>query len=67
LEVYSANPRTLVISKDLGRPPVVAGDCAVDLSAPFSALTAGLYEVVVTAVDDATYTSSIGASVWFTR
>lgn len=67
LEVYALNPRRLVLGQDLGRPAVVAGDCTIDVSRPFSALTAGLYEAVVTAVDDATYLSSVGARASFTR
>jgi len=67
LEVYALSPRRLVYGQDLGRPAVVGGDCTVDVSKPFSALVPGSYEAVVTAVDDATYLSSVGAKVSFTR
>jgi hypothetical protein len=67
LELYkTGGTRSLAATKDLGWPPVVAGECVVDISAAVSRLPAGTYEAVLRAVDDATFASS-AVTVFFTR
>ena len=66
-EVYSTSKWALVLARSFGRPPVVAGDCTIDLTAPISGLPPGQYQIVVRAVDDATGNKSLGASAFFMR
>lgn len=66
-EIFSLNQSALVGARDLGRPPVVAGECNVDLSEWISALPPGEYQIVVHAVNDSAAAQSAGASFSFVR
>jgi hypothetical protein len=66
-EIFSIDRWALVVSRDLGRPPVVRGEITVDLTAPISALPVGRYMIMVRAVDEGTGVRSPGASATFDR
>ena len=66
-QIFALNGLALVSARDLGRPPVVDGECTVDLTTSIAALPAGPYQIVVRAVDDANDTQSDGATVDFLR
>jgi regulation of enolase protein 1 (concanavalin A-like superfamily) len=66
-EIYATDRWALVGSRDLGRPPVVSGECTVDVTLWIAALPAGQYQIIVRAVDDSTATRSVGVAFNFTR
>jgi regulation of enolase protein 1 (concanavalin A-like superfamily) len=52
LEIYLASTRALVVSKDVGKPPLApSGVSTLDVDGTVSQLPAGQYEVVLRAVD----------------
>jgi hypothetical protein len=59
LDIYKADTHALALSRDLGKPAVSLNSLInLDLDAPVSALPAGEYEVVVSAVEGAKRTPS---------
>jgi hypothetical protein len=67
LEVRTVSGHYLVLAVNLGRPPVAGGECSVDVTSSFERLSAGAYDVALTAVDDSTGLSSSAAVASFTR
>jgi hypothetical protein len=69
LDVFAsgANPNTAtpIASQDLGKPPVVNGDCNADISASYNSLAAGSYIATVSAVGSGG--SSRSAATPFTK
>jgi hypothetical protein len=69
LDIFAsgADPNTAapIASQDLGKPPVVNGDCDVDISSTYNALAAGSYISTVSAVGSGG--SSRSASTPFTK
>jgi hypothetical protein len=68
-EVFAANVDARIAlpiaSKDLGKPPVLSGDCSADVTAMINALPAGTYQATVTAVAGSAKARS--AAVAFSR
>jgi regulation of enolase protein 1 (concanavalin A-like superfamily) len=54
-----------IVRQDLGKPPIVGGECAADISALFSTLPAGNYLGSVTAFNE--YGSSTAEVIAFTK
>jgi regulation of enolase protein 1 (concanavalin A-like superfamily) len=69
LEIFAAgaNPATAtpIASRNLGKPPVVNGECTVDVTATIDALAPGNYQGTLSAVGNGG--SSRGAPATFTR
>jgi regulation of enolase protein 1 (concanavalin A-like superfamily) len=70
LEIYTAGANvataTPIATRNLGKPPIVNGECQVDITTTISALPSGTYVATVTAVGSSGSTES-AASPPFTR
>jgi predicted phage tail protein len=69
LEIFPAGVETSattpLASQDLGKPPVVNGECTVDMTGTIDALAPGTYQLTITAVGDGGRSQSMPFS--FTR